>query len=235
MKCENCNIEHNGKYGSGRFCGIKCARGFSTKNKRHEINKKVSKSLSNKEYVKKIAVECPICKRKKNINESASKRRCTDYCLKCLRTTNYWRSKVSAGAKGKNGGYRKGSGNGLRGTYKGFWCDSSWELAFIIYNLEHNINIQRNKKFYYYKLDGIKKKYYPDFIVNDVFYEIKGYRNPETTKAKLKYFPHKIVLIGKKEIYPYLEYVEGKYGKDFVKLYNHDFLAVSENAKCQSV
>jgi hypothetical protein len=48
MKCENCGNEHDGSYGSGRFCGSKCARGFSSKDKRLEINKKVSKTLSNR-------------------------------------------------------------------------------------------------------------------------------------------------------------------------------------------
>lgn len=32
MICENCKINHDGSYGSGRFCSSKCARGFSTKN-----------------------------------------------------------------------------------------------------------------------------------------------------------------------------------------------------------
>lgn len=45
MNCENCNNEHDGKYGSGRFCGSDCARGFSTKAKRQEINEKVSSKL----------------------------------------------------------------------------------------------------------------------------------------------------------------------------------------------
>jgi len=45
MNCENCNNIHDGNYGSGRFCNAKCARGFSTKQKRKEINEKVSKSL----------------------------------------------------------------------------------------------------------------------------------------------------------------------------------------------
>lgn len=45
MKCENCSNEHDGKYGAGRFCGSKCARGFSTKEKRQEINEKVSSKL----------------------------------------------------------------------------------------------------------------------------------------------------------------------------------------------
>lgn len=44
-KCENCNYKHDGSYGSGRFCSSKCARGFSTKKKRKEINKKVSDKL----------------------------------------------------------------------------------------------------------------------------------------------------------------------------------------------
>ena len=45
MLCENCNIEHTGSYGSGRFCSAKCARSYSTKNKREEINTKISKKL----------------------------------------------------------------------------------------------------------------------------------------------------------------------------------------------
>jgi len=45
MKCENCDKKHDGNYGSGRFCSKKCARGFSTKEKRKEINKKVSIAL----------------------------------------------------------------------------------------------------------------------------------------------------------------------------------------------
>ena len=44
-KCENCGEEHDGTYGSGRFCSTKCSRGFSTKDKRVEINKKVSNSI----------------------------------------------------------------------------------------------------------------------------------------------------------------------------------------------
>lgn len=43
--CENCCTEHNGNYGSGRFCSKLCARSFSTKGKRSEINKKVSDKL----------------------------------------------------------------------------------------------------------------------------------------------------------------------------------------------
>ena len=46
MKCENCPKQYDVIiYGSGRFCSEKCARGFSTKYKRIEINQKVSTKL----------------------------------------------------------------------------------------------------------------------------------------------------------------------------------------------
>lgn len=41
-------------------------------------------------------------------------------------------------------GPKRGGGRGKSGWYKGFWCDSSWELAFLIYHLEHEIPISRN-------------------------------------------------------------------------------------------
>lgn len=42
--CENCGKEHDGNYGSGRFCCLKCARSFSTKFDKHE--KKVVKCIN---------------------------------------------------------------------------------------------------------------------------------------------------------------------------------------------
>jgi HNH endonuclease len=48
MECELCGDTHNGTYGSGRFCSSKCARSFSTKSKRNEINHKVSRTLKNR-------------------------------------------------------------------------------------------------------------------------------------------------------------------------------------------
>lgn len=50
MFCEYCNLEHSGNYGSGRFCSKKCACGFSTKNNRKEIHRKVSETLTGRKY-----------------------------------------------------------------------------------------------------------------------------------------------------------------------------------------
>lgn len=46
MKCERCSVEHDGKYGSGRFCGRACACSFSTAARREEINQRVSTALT---------------------------------------------------------------------------------------------------------------------------------------------------------------------------------------------
>ena len=46
--CEYCTAEHIGDYGSGRFCSEKCARGFASKEKRLEMNEKISKKLKNR-------------------------------------------------------------------------------------------------------------------------------------------------------------------------------------------
>jgi len=80
LKCENCNIDHDGTYGSGRFCSLKCARGFSTRNKRQEINDKVSKSLLGrtlKEEHRKKAIDAlvrsgRIVLKEKNIKKCSS-------------------------------------------------------------------------------------------------------------------------------------------------------------------
>lgn len=48
MKCELCGKDHDGLFGSGRFCCLSCSRSFSTYSKRLEINKKVSKKLRGK-------------------------------------------------------------------------------------------------------------------------------------------------------------------------------------------
>jgi uncharacterized C2H2 Zn-finger protein len=118
------------------------------------------------------------------------------------------------------GGPRKGSGRGKKGWYKGYWCDSSWELAFVIYNLDHNIEFIRNTKGFDYLFNNKKYKYYPDFILNDGTYvEIKGYLD-EKAKYKILAIPNLKLILGKNENKIYLDYVIELYGVDFVKLYD---------------
>ena len=79
MKCESCNTEHNGDYGSGRFCSSKCARGFSTKNKREEINKKVSKKMYGTGQGREIR-NCIYCGKEYETFKRLSRKFCTKSC-----------------------------------------------------------------------------------------------------------------------------------------------------------
>jgi len=131
------------------------------------------------------------------------------------------RKKISEAMKNNPncGGYRKGSGIGKSGWYKGFYCDSSWELAFVIYNLDHNIPFKRNKEKFEYIFEGKKRNFIPDFIMgNGEFLEIKGYKT-EQWEAKLKQFNKPLIILYEKEIKKYLDYVYKKYGKNFIEVY----------------
>jgi hypothetical protein len=72
MNCENCGIEHSGTYGTGRFCQSKCARSFSTKSKRQEINQKVSSTMIGKKFPdRKMMTPDEILKLKKERKRSS--------------------------------------------------------------------------------------------------------------------------------------------------------------------
>lgn len=135
------------------------------------------------------------------------------------------RQKISNSAKknGKSSGYRQGSGykNIKRGFYKGIWCDSSWELAFLIYCLEHNIAIKRNSDKFSYYIENELHYYIPDFIVGNTYIEIKG-RIDNKCKYKFEQFPKEktLKIYYAKNMIPFLNYVYEKYGKDFIKLYD---------------
>lgn len=126
------------------------------------------------------------------------------------------KKKISEGMK-KHGGYRIGSGRGKKGWYKGFFCDSSWELAFVIYCLDHNISIKRNAQKLPYVFEEKERSYIPDFIVNDKFVEIKGYKTKQWD-AKLAVNPD-IVVYYEEDLQEILQYVRLTYGNDFITLY----------------
>lgn len=122
--------------------------------------------------------------------------------------------------KAHAGGYRRNCGKGKKGYYKGIWCDSSWELAFVIFNLEHDIKFERCWEKFEYTFNGQKKHYFPDFKMADGTYvEIKGYEN-ELWEAKLKQFPNALKVLKHDEMLPYLTYVKEKYGENFIELYD---------------
>ena len=221
-KCENCDNVHDGKYGSGRFCSSICARGFSTKNKRSLINKKVSSKLTTLKLI-----NCLNCNLEFKPNRKTNLY-CSKTCSSKYQMTNeLYKKQISDSCKKSGcGGIRKGAGRGKNGWYKGYWCDSSWELAYVIYNLDHNIKFKRNKQGFEYIYENKTHKYYPDFILEDGTYiEIKGRRKyiniDNKNKEKINQFKYNLILILEKDIKLYLNYVIDKYSKNYIQLYNN--------------
>lgn len=121
-----------------------------------------------------------------------------------------------------HGGYRKGSGRGKKGWYKNIFCDSSWELAYILYCEKYDISIKRydGEQLFYTSIDGLTHEYIPDFIINnEQIVEIKGYET-EITDIKKFHFPD-IILLTKHEMEDILNQVESWYGKNFIVLYDN--------------
>ena len=117
------------------------------------------------------------------------------------------------------------------GTYKGYYCDSSWELAFIMYQLDNGNEVIRNKDcFNYTHTDGSVKRFFPDFKINEVYYEIKGGYDTEA-EHKLRDFPEdkNLIWISNKEIKFYLDYAIKHYGKDFINLYDKNHPSWMDN------
>ena len=112
-------------------------------------------------------------------------------------------------------------GRGIRGRYKGIWCDSTWELAYVIYAIEHDINFIRNSNRFEYEWEGKTHSYFPDFYLpdSDSYVEIKGYYDARS-RAKLEQFPGKIHVFTKDELKQVFDYVHEKYTEPLYLLYD---------------
>lgn len=112
-------------------------------------------------------------------------------------------------------------GRGKHGWYNNIWCDSTWELAYIIYATDHNINFVRNKTAFQYTANDGEHSYYPDFYLPDIdtYLEIKGYET-DRVQIKIEQFPHKLLIYRESEMQPILEYAHNKYGNNLEILYD---------------
>jgi hypothetical protein len=170
--CENCQKEHDGTYGSGRFCSAECARGFSTKAKRSLINEVVSKKLSgrNFRYIKKICLEC-----NKEFEVSwqyRNQKACSIKCSSLLKWKNIdYQEKIRKATIKSILNGRKGIKRAIQCKYsfkdKIIRCDSKTEYSCLNY-FENNFNVLDIKRCNFtipYIINGKNRKYLPDFII----------------------------------------------------------------------
>lgn len=223
--CSKCGLEHevleySKKFPSKEkyFCSRRCANArIMTEERRNNI------SLGHKKHSKPLEIKiCKCC----NCEFTSSTRKifCSDVCYSAFGVSQETRDKIRVAVTGKTGGWRNFGGNGKKGVYKELIYQSSWELAWLIYNFEHG-NIPTRISFHikYINENGKLSKYFPDFELNGEYYEIKGFWSNKT-ELKLQAAKDqniKIKLLTKTEIKPYLEYAISKYGKEF---WNNAFL-----------
>ena len=82
-RCENCEIEHDGTYASGRFCSLKCSRSFCTKRSNTDEGwKRLRRKSQNKnpDFVS-LEIKCENCG-EKFLTKSPKQRFCTQLCAR---------------------------------------------------------------------------------------------------------------------------------------------------------
>ena len=185
--CPKCNHQHQKQ---GVFCSRSCAnsRGPRTDAFKEQVRTKLRQTFN----------QCLVC------GNLTSKRRltCSDSC--------YTENKKRHPPPLTPGGYRKGAGRGKHGWYKGFYLDSTYELAYLIYCQDHTIPIERNTKYFTYTdSNGKFRKYYPDFRVAGKLTEIKGYYVNDLD-SKIQSVDEPIDVLFPTDLVEIFEYVENK-------------------------
>ena len=232
-------LEKEEKEGTCRFCGricknlnsLRCHERLCKENPNHQESHLKEYNL-NKVGKKRVGIyencNCKFCQ-KPFLNKCAK----SFHERFCFKNPNKEIKPVSEEAKKKigeasrkrgAGGYEVGKlgGKGKRGYYKGLYCMSSWELAFVYYYLEHGSIVEQCKEHFPYEMNGKKHLYTPDFIVDGIYYEIKNWHRPDTD-FKIAAFPKdkKLILIEGSQNNVYLNFVKEKWGNNFWEhLYN---------------
>jgi len=213
--CPKCNTEFDAysKWGERKFCSLSCAnsRGPRTDDFKLKVRKKltgVKRSTPNatkgKQFVERITRNCLCCGVEFVTTSSEDRKYCSNKC---------W--------KQQSGGYREGSGRAKTGYYKGIYCGSTYELCWVIYSIDHNVEFTRFDSCL--EKDGLK--YYPDFLLADgkTIIEIKGYEKQDLVDAKTKLaesFGYQVIVLRKEQLQKEFNYVAEKYSTDYKTLYD---------------
>ena len=108
-------------------------------------------------------------------------------------------------------------GRGKKGIYAGIYCASTYELAFLIYCLDHKIPIMRYPWYYLYTYKNNTYRYYPDFIINNTIIEIKGHYTEIVDYKTASVQDKPIMVLYKRDLLPVFAYIKEVYKKEVDK------------------
>jgi predicted nucleic acid-binding Zn ribbon protein len=221
-KCMHCEKTIPYEKRRNKFCSQSCAASLNNLNREIVYSEQAMISLKNSGLRnidnflnspkrKKVIHynKCKVCSKMYSCKKGIHGRKtCSERCLKVLRPL------ISN---------RKNNIKTKFGHYKGIYCASSWELAFLIYNLDLGKDIKRCNLTFSYIMNDEEKIYFPDFLIDNIIYEVKG-RELEDVAFKTQAVidaGYQIELIRKNEITPIIKFLKEKYGfKDITELYD---------------
>ena len=228
----NCTEQEYKRGKHKKYCSVQCANSrVHTK----ETKSKIASTL--KEYYNTHDLPIGFCG---NIDDNGNYQKYkTYYCKYCHKPFTMSEQRNTTGRQYcstecrkawlkenvKWGGHREGSGYSKSGWYKGIYCSSTWELAYLIYCLDHNIPIERCKEERTYIYNGKSHKYYPDFITPAGIIEIKGYSTKQWEAKRDQ--NSDIIILYKQDIEKYLKYVHDNYTNNLAELYDDSKLIIN--------
>lgn len=197
-----------------RFCSRFCAN-----SNLHSVDTKIK--IGDSLRGEWINITCKQCSKPMKIRKSSLgvKKFCSRKCLALFQHFSVdFSRKMSKALKGKTGGRKDFNGKNC-GYYKGILFQSSWELAFIVYNLEYQLPIKRNFTYFPYTYQNELFKYYPDFICGSEYIEVKGWYS-NRSKEKKEQFPKdkQLKVLLSEDMLPYITYCKTKYGRNYIDI-----------------
>jgi hypothetical protein len=204
--CPKCGSEHAKE---GTFCSRTCAnaRVHSEETKKLIGSKLIGRPTGRKGHefghpnkykgihlVDRIRIVCKGCEKEIEKKVSDPKVYCTNRC--------YLEDTINT---------RK-SGNAKTGYYKGVFCGSTYELAWVVYQLDHGNPFKRFEGL----LRGEEVNYCPDFLIGEkTIIEIKGWESEEEVDKKTKVAEshgYEVVVLRKEQLDKEFEWMKEKYG-----------------------
>lgn len=222
--CPKCGKLHTK---SGKFCSRHCANSHIVSK---ELRKQISESV--KRYNKSIDPSyiprderpqvCQHCGKEFHAKQSRKfcSKECYDEATYAGRVEKLKKGMEVLRAKGNLGGYREGSGRAKHGYYKGVYCGSTYELVWLIYQLDHGNPVERFQG----ELEWNGVKYIPDFLQDGKIVELKGYEAQESVDKKTavaNHFGYEVSVLKKEDLKREFDWVKEHYTyKNLQELYD---------------